>query len=128
MTVGWAVTNAGNGVAASPYGYWYDAVYVSTVATISGAVRSQFFTESWSSGSPLGLGGVYRRTNNITLPQQSGTYYLVFSADDYNYLCLYEGRERNDVISPGPLNHYYQLHPPDLTPLSVTPATKNVAF
>src|SRR5439155_1619704 len=37
VTASWAVTDQGTGAAASPYGYWFDTVYVSTNTSISGA-------------------------------------------------------------------------------------------
>ena len=124
VPVTWAVTNQGTGVAS---GYWYDRVYVSTNTTVSGAISSQSFYEYWSVASPLAVGGVYQRTNTISLPQQSGTYWLVFEADTYNY--IYEGNESNNVmVASQPVTVAYQVRPPDLAPVAVAAVSNNVVF
>jgi YD repeat-containing protein len=123
IPVTWAVTNQGTGVAS---GYWYDQVYVSTNGTISGAISSPYFYESWSS-TPLAVGAVYRRTNTVSLPQQSGTYYLIFQANGYNY--LYEANTSNNTaVLPVPITVTYQVRPPDLAPVAFGAASNNVVF
>jgi uncharacterized repeat protein (TIGR01451 family) len=105
VQVGCVVTNQGNGVAASANGYWYDTVYVSTNTSISGAVSSQQFTES----GPVAVGGAYRPTNTITLPQQSGTYYLIYQANYYFInggrmdIGVWEANTANNVLVSGPV-------------------------
>src|SRR5258705_196090 len=75
LTVAWGVTNQGNGVAA---GFWYDYVYVST-----NAVLDTEDTIVWAAGEvgPVAVSGEYARTNTVQLPQQSGTYWLIFKTD-----------------------------------------------
>src|SRR5262249_22063236 len=78
-TVHGTVTNQGTGAA---NGFWYDRVYISTNATIDGAIDSQIFGIS----GPVAVGDIYQATNTISLPQQSGTYYLIFVADGFDNL------------------------------------------
>ena len=124
------VTNQGNGVAADSWGYTYDTVYVSTNTSISGAVASQSFQVSGT----LAPGASYTLTNTITLPQQSGTYYLIYLANStfvnsgQTYDGVYEANTANNALASAAVTVTYQVQPPDLAPVSVVPATNNVAF
>ena len=118
VPLAWAVTNQGTGPAV---GDWYDRFYVSTNGTIAGAVSSQYFWQYWAS-PPFAVGGEYQVTNTITLPQQSGTYYLILSVDDGDY--IYEANKANNVLVSAPLTVTYQVRPPDLAVVSASaPAT-----
>jgi hypothetical protein len=123
VPVVWAVMNQGLGAAS---GYWYDTVSVSTNGTTNGIVSSQDLYEDWSS-VPLPPDGVYQETNYVTLPAQSGTYWLILQVNNYNY--LYEARATNDtLIAPLPVTVTTQLTPPDLAPVSVAALSNRVAF
>ncbi|MGA2174885.1 MAG: choice-of-anchor tandem repeat GloVer-containing protein [Verrucomicrobiota bacterium] len=114
----WAVTNQGAGPAA---GNWYDRVCVSTSVSIADGVSSQYFWQDWTS-PPFAVGEEYQVTNTIWLPQQSGTYYLIVSVDDGNY--IYEADKTNNVLASAPLTVNYQVRPPDLAVVSASaPAT-----
>jgi hypothetical protein len=118
-----AVMNQGLGAAS---GYWYDTVLVSTNETTNGIVSSQDLWVDWSSVS-LPPNGVYQETNFVTLPAQSGTYWLILHVNTYNY--LYEAATTNDtLIAPLPVTVTTQLTPPDLAPVNVTALSNNVAF
>jgi hypothetical protein len=118
VQVSWTVTNQSTGVAS---GYWYDAVYVSTNTSISGAISSS----SYTAPSPLPGDGEYGQTNTITLPQQSGAYYLILNVNDGH--TLYESNYANNMATV-PITITYQVQPPDLAPVSFAPATSNVVF
>jgi uncharacterized repeat protein (TIGR01451 family) len=120
VPVSWAVTNVGTGVAA---GGWYDRIYVSTNLTVSGQVSSTYLGSQYG---PVPAGGGYAGTNLITLPQQSGTYYLVLSANDSR--TLYQGDYSNNQLVSGPVTVTYQVRPPALAAQSVVPATSSVVF
>jgi uncharacterized repeat protein (TIGR01451 family) len=47
------------------------------------------------------VGGSYSGNVTVSLPQQSGTYYLIYNADYNNY--LYEGNEANNALASAPL-------------------------
>ena len=111
VPVTWSVTNRGTAAAA---GSWYDVVYVSTNTTLCGTVSSNTNYENWSS-VPLAVGGLYQRTQTLTLPQQSGTYYLILSVDDGN--SIFEGNKTNNTMVSSPLTLTYAVHPPDLAPV-----------
>ncbi|MFZ0826140.1 MAG: CARDB domain-containing protein, partial [Verrucomicrobiia bacterium] len=83
MKVWFSVTNAGNGTAISPYGYWMDQVTLSANGTLAGAIASW----SWNFDGPLAPGASYTLTNTITLPSlPAGTYYLLLQTDAGNYV------------------------------------------
>jgi len=118
VQLAWAVTNQGVGPAV---GDWYDRVYVSTNSTIAGAVSSQYFWQYWAS-PPFAAGAEYQVTNTISLPQQSGTYYLIVSVDDGGYIT--EANKSNNVLASPPLTLTYQISPCDLAVISASaPAT-----
>ena len=125
------VTNQGTGVASNVWGFWVDVVYVSTNTSISGAVSSQSLGEN----GPVAAGGSYTQTNTITLPQQSGTYYLIYEANWYfvngygdGYYDVYEANTNNNVLVSEPLNLTYQVNPPDLAPVSLVPASNSIVL
>src|SRR5208337_863846 len=102
---------------AADYG-WYDIIYVSTNTTIAGAVSSQYIGVYYSGNAPLAPGGSYVETNTITLPEQSGTYYLIYEAntyfvnDDfyyyyYGYYSVYEADTNNNVLVSSPVTVTY---------------------
>src|SRR5438045_898132 len=78
---------------------------------------------NWEYG-PLAPGQVYWRTNTVSLPQQSGTYYLIFSADNDGY--LFEGNNGNNVLASVPVTLTYEVRPPDLAPITVLPDQTNI--
>jgi hypothetical protein len=95
MRVWFTITNAGNGTAASPYGYWYDQVTLSTNGTLAGAVSSW----SWYYYNSLAAGVSYTLTNSITLPSLlPGTYYLILQTDAGNYVP--ENDKANNISGP----------------------------
>jgi hypothetical protein len=59
------------------------------------------------------------------LPQQSGTYYLIYSANANGG--LYEGNTANDLLVTGPVTVTYQLRPPDLAPILLNGPVLGVA-
>jgi hypothetical protein len=124
VPVVYAVTNLGPGTA---FGYWYDTVSVSTNGTADGIVASEDFDEDWESPG-LPPGGAYQRTNTVTLPAQSGTYWLIVQANDYNF--LYEADTTNNTLtSSTPVSvTLYAVTPPDLAPVSLVPLTTNLAY
>jgi hypothetical protein len=117
------ITNEGLGAAS---GNWMDSVYVSTDGTLNGVISSAFFYEYWSAPGVL-PGGAYQETNYVTLPQQSGAYWLIFQANVDGD--LYEADTTNNtLIGSVPVNVTYAVVPPDLTPLSVTFMSNSVTF
>jgi uncharacterized repeat protein (TIGR03803 family) len=122
IQLSWAVTNQGVGPA---IGDWYDTVYISTNNTIAGAVASESFWQYWTS-PPFAVGDEYDATNTITLPQQSGTYYLIASVDDGDY--IYESDKVNNVMASSPVTLAYQVEPPDLAPVAFVAATNNIVY
>ncbi len=112
VEVVWAVTNIGTGVAA---GQWSDWLYVSSNAVLDD--QDTFVTSSWGFG-PLPAGGVYRQTNTVNLPKQSGTYWLILKADAWPSYPLYESNEENNVAVAGPVTVVPQY--PDLAAINLT--------
>lgn len=85
--VTYTVQNNGNLTATSPYGYWYDAIYVSSDATFDGSdVQVSYVYEG--SHQNLPVGGSYSDAFNITIPNSvmPGAKYLLFVTDAYNYV------------------------------------------
>jgi hypothetical protein len=106
----WGVTNLGPGTAP---GGWYDRVWFSTNGVLdanSTDIGDFYFSQSVPSG------GIYRQTNNVTLPMAaSGNYTLFVQVDIYNN--LYEANLSDKVSAP--VSGTFTLTPPDLMPLSV---------
>src|SRR5439155_13325774 len=110
VTVVLGVANAGTAVAS---GCWFDRLYLSSNATLSGTISSWGFYNCPNAPT----NGSYQLTNSVTLPlSQSGTYYLLFKTDDDNR--LYEGNESNNVSVAVPVT--FNLTPPDLVPVSLS--------
>jgi hypothetical protein len=79
-TVSWTVTNVG---LASATGSWTDRVYLSTDQQLSGddqELASATFT------GPLGVGQTYTLSRQVTLPQATGTYWILVATDADNVL------------------------------------------
>lgn len=120
IEVSYAILNQGH---ADSLGSWNDTITVSTNQSLTGAILAQSFTNTLA---PIS-GAVYKATNTITLPQQSGTYWLFITANSNSG--LYEDNATNNTImSAAPVTVTYQVVPPDLAPLSITPVTNNVVF
>ena len=95
------VTNQGPGAASNYWGFWYDTVYVSTNTSLSGTVISTDI--GIGDASPLAPGSNYTETNLIALPEQSGTYYLIYQAnsyfiDGYGFDDVYEVNTNNNLL------------------------------
>jgi WD40 repeat protein len=112
VTMIWGVTNRSAGAA---WGYWVDEVYVSTDAVLDlndGGLASRFEMNT------VAAGGSYWRTNTVRVPAApSGTYYLIFKADAFNY--LYESDESNNVSVAVPVTYINLFPPPDLMPVAL---------
>src|SRR5262249_27064860 len=109
VTVAWGVTNLGPGYAS---GYWYDGLYFSSRATLDSTAIG---LNSWAESGPIAVGGQYWRTNTVRLPVvRSGTYYLLFKADQDN--SLYESRTNNNLVVAALT---VTIQPPDLAPLAL---------
>ena len=112
LTFVWGVTNQGIGAAV---GSWSDIIAFSTSS--SSTDGSPFSYEA--DLGPLLPGNTFWHTNSLQLPiTQSGTYYLLFNADAYNY--LYETDESNNFASV-PVNFTLQFA--DLAPLVLKVST-----
>ena len=107
------VTNQGAGSASVD---WWDGVWVSTESSGAGAVRvDELLYEYWTTDH-LAPGAVYWRTNLVSLPKASGTYWLEFRANP----CpdLYETTLTNNALrATVPVVVNYQMIPPDLKPV-----------
>ncbi|HTL17649.1 MAG TPA: CARDB domain-containing protein, partial [Patescibacteria group bacterium] len=114
ITIVWGITNRG---AAEASGGWSDMLYLSTDPTWD--PQDLYITSSYEEG-PISPEGSYWRTNQLRLPiTQSGNYYLILFADQWN--SLYENQTNNNQIS-APIS--VQIRPPDLVPLALlAPAT-----
>jgi hypothetical protein len=110
VAVVYGVTNQGPGNASV---YWWDSVWVSTDSSGSGAVQvPEVFYEYWTTNN-LSPGAVYWRTNLISLPKTSGTYWLEFRANPSPD--LYETTLANNALRASvPVVVNYQMVPPDL--------------
>jgi subtilase family serine protease len=112
LTLTWGVTNQGTGLAKGYSWGWSDAVSSST----NGMLDSQNTGIGyWYSPGPLAPGASYWYTNRIWVPvTQSGTYYLIFQADQGNN--VYESDEsNNNAVVP----ITFTVLPPDLAPLAL---------
>jgi hypothetical protein len=91
LNVTYRVLNQGS-VPAS--GGWIDRVYLSTNATVAGAIASLASQEYQTLATNAG----YARTNSLTLPAiHSGTYYLIAVANANNK--LYESNTANNALT-----------------------------
>ena len=109
VTVAWGVTNLGPGYAS---GYWSDTLYLSTHTTFDGTAIP---IVSQGESGPVPARGQYWRTNTVRMPVvESGQYYLLFRADQYN--SLYEAQTNNN-LAVVPVT--FDLHPPDLVPVGL---------
>lgn len=92
VTVVWGVTNQGVSEAS---GGWYDAVYLSTNATMDGVVCEISESEGCSTLSPASC---YWHTNVVSVPVlQSGSYYLIIMTDAGDD--VFESNEDNNTIA-----------------------------
>ncbi|HVV71236.1 MAG TPA: CARDB domain-containing protein, partial [Verrucomicrobiae bacterium] len=109
VVVAWGVTNQGLG---SALGYWQDTLYLSPTPDFGPSTFA--LLNSYQTG-PVEAQGIYWQTNSITLPvTQSGTYYLMFRADNGN--SLFEDVTNNNWITT-PMS--IQILPPDLAAIAL---------
>ena len=88
------MTNAGSGTA---YQDWYDAIYLSTDATLA-ASDTYLPTAEVNAQTPLASGASYGLSRTVWLPAGvTGTRYLIVAADAYNYQG--ETNEANNTAS-----------------------------
>ena len=76
--------------------------------TVAGAINGLPANTIAESG-PVAAGGSYSGTNTVKLPEQNGTYYLIYVAN-YGYYVgeLYETNFSNNQLVSGPLTLTYQ--------------------
>ena len=113
VTVSWAVTNTGPGIADPQYSWrWHDVMYISTNSTFD---ASAIFLRDWWRNDPLLPRGSYAESTQVVLPvQKSGIYYLFLVVDPANSVC--ELNRSNNVVSV-PVT--FTLMPADLAVLSL---------
>ena len=119
VQVSWTVTNLGTWPAV---GRWSDVIDVSTNTATYGQIYVTVAT--YQTLTPID--GSYSGTSTVTLPQQSGTYYLIYDANENGG--VYETNLKNNFLASSPVTLTYQVRPADLAPVSVTLVTNNVAF
>jgi subtilase family serine protease len=77
---------------------WYDAVYLSSDATLDREADRLLGWSGWENG-PVAAGATYERTMKFTMPVvAAGTHYLIVAADDYNN-SLFEGDDADNVVA-----------------------------
>ncbi|GAB1542664.1 hypothetical protein NUACC21_53380 [Scytonema sp. NUACC21] len=82
ISVSWTVKNTGTLSASAD---WYDFVYISSDNTLDASDTRVGDQWVWSQ-IPLAANGEYSLNRNITIPQdRTGSQYLLFVADAYNY-------------------------------------------
>ena len=110
LTLTWGVTNQGTGPAIGNWN-WVDTVYFSSDPVLDSSDQWMAYN---SQTGPIPPGGSYWWTNALSLPVvQSGTYYLLFKADVYDW--LYESDETNN-LAVVPVT--YEILHPDLAPIA----------
>ncbi len=108
----YGVTNQGSGDARGGGSGWLDVIYLSTNASIEGSI---FTLSQLQETNQVSAGGSYWRTNEVPISlTESGTWYLVFKANAYNF--LQESNLQNNVAAV-PVTFEVQL--PDLVPLAL---------
>jgi hypothetical protein len=111
VTVIWGVTNQGAGPAVAS---WVDGVYLSTTPVLDWPAWTICYQNETNT---VAAGGSYWRTNVVPVPEvPSGTYYLIFKTDTYDY--LYESNETNNMWVV-PVTYTNLLPPPDLAPVAL---------
>ncbi|MCY2955084.1 MAG: hypothetical protein NTU53_24415 [Planctomycetota bacterium] len=81
VDIGWTVSNADSGPAT---GSWYDAIYLSTDATLGGDDR-WLGAESAAAKSPLAAGATYTLSSRVNIPAvAAGQYYILVLTDAYD--------------------------------------------
>ena len=111
LTLTWGVTNQGIGPAIVSWD-WVDTVYFSTDPALD---YSDQGIVNLSQTGPIAPGGSHWWTNTLSLPVvQSGTYYLLFKADAYNW--IYESDETNNLVVV-PIT--CEILHPDLAPIAL---------
>ncbi|HEY5909679.1 MAG TPA: CARDB domain-containing protein [Verrucomicrobiae bacterium] len=112
LTVTWAVTNQGPGLARTGGQTWYDGVFFSTDAVLD---SQDLPLTAWDASGPLAAGAAYRQTNTFVLPViADGTFYLIFKADRYGD--VYEDDKTNN-IAVVPVT--FTIRPSDLVPVEL---------
>jgi hypothetical protein len=114
----WAVTNQGPATAS---GSWYDTVWFSTNGMLdANSINLGNFYEN----GPVPEGGIYRQTNNVTLPMAASGNYTLFVLVDAGD-SIYEAN-LGDKLS-APVSGTFTLTPPDLLPISVVAPASVIA-
>ncbi|TAK36654.1 MAG: HYR domain-containing protein [Chloroflexota bacterium] len=109
ISVTWTVKNQGNGDAAPS---WQDRVYLSTDGTYD---SGDTFLVNATQGVTLAVGSSYSVTRSVTLPNLTGSYYLLLRTDVYN--AVKEQDETNNVRAV-PIT-LQAVQAPDLTPTAL---------
>jgi hypothetical protein len=95
--------------------------------TPGGVISSQAFWQYYWDSPGVPAGGAYAETNGVSLPEHSGTYWLIFQANTCGNLDESD-TTNNTLIDSTPVTVSYRVVPPDLAPLSVVAATNQLGF
>jgi subtilase family serine protease len=113
--VQWGVTNRGIGPTSAPY--WYDAVYLSTDAVLSG---NDTYLGQRQNLSFLDVGESYLSSLSVSLPRGlSGDYYLLVRTDSGQQ--VFEHTNETDNVTASALMRITLTPPPDLQVHEVRP-------
>ncbi len=112
MDLVWGVTNQGIGLASGYWSGWYDGMFLSSDPILDDQDTT---LTGYLPGGPLPAGQSYWYTNTVRVPiTNSGLYYLIFKADQYNY--VFESDKANNVAAV-PVS--FTVLPPDLAPIDL---------
>ncbi len=107
ITVGWAVTNTGEGLA---QGAWQDCVYLS----YDDAIGDDDLLDCMYNPIDLGVGESYERVGTFTVPVVvAGDYWIVVTSDDGNVLAETDESDNATIDGPFPV---YETPCADLEP------------
>jgi subtilase family serine protease len=112
VTLIWGVTNQGAGAVNTD---WYDSIHLSTNTDLSGSFGLETPNPlTWFENSTLPARESYWRTNTVQMTiETNGTFYLIFSVNDPNYLT--ESDYTNNILAT-PVT--FQIESPDLAPVA----------
>ncbi|HVV72947.1 MAG TPA: CARDB domain-containing protein, partial [Verrucomicrobiae bacterium] len=97
----WGVTNQGLGSAYVRWpwsqGHWYDSIWLSASTNVDSSATLVFGS---SEPGPVAPGEAYWRTNTLRLPiKQTGTYFLIFTANSSGYLAESDSSNNTVVVA-----------------------------